>query len=61
MNCLIGDISKSEGKLVTSHNIKCEKTSKPVKKTLVLRCVKNPTARVQKQKAGLMRFKIQQK
>ena len=58
MNCLIGDISKSEGKLVTSQKIKCEKTSKPVKKTLVLRCVKTPVTRTLKQKAGLMRFKI---
>ena len=61
MNCLIGDISKSESKLVTSQNIKCEKTSKPIKKTLIIRVLKNPAKKVLKQKAGLMRYKITNK
>ena len=41
VSCLISDISKSESKLVTSRNIKCEKTSKPIKKTLIIRTLNN--------------------
>jgi hypothetical protein len=61
MNCLIGDISKSESKLVTSQNIKCEKTSKPIKKTLIIRSLQKPAKNILKQKAKLMRYKISTK
>jgi hypothetical protein len=57
MDCIMSDISKSECKLVTSQNIKCEKTSKPIKKTLIIKKVPSASAKVLKQKASLMRYK----
>jgi hypothetical protein len=58
MRPLVLDISKSEGKLVTSQNIKCEKTSKPIKKTLIIRTVNNVQKPIHKQRAKLMRYKV---
>ena len=58
MKSLISDISKSEGKLVTSGSIKCEKITKPLKKTLIIRGFKTQASRTLKQKAALMRYKV---